>query len=147
MNHARSLSEQFRPKALDQFFGQERWLQENGIIRRFYCSRASCKPVFWGPPGCGKTSLASIYLASFSCPHLDFHPTRFQTTEVERALEEAVSSPLFRPTIFWIDEIHRLTRPQQDLLLRAVEDGSIAPCFPQQQRTHPLSCRAPFSHE
>ena len=126
MNHARSLSEQFRPKALDQFFGQERWLQENGIIRRSIARGRPASLLFWGPPGCGKTSLASIYLASFSCPHLDFHPTRFQTTEVKRALEEAVSSPLFRPTIFWIDEIHRLTRPQQDLLLRAVEDGSIA---------------------
>jgi putative ATPase len=57
---------------------------------------------------------------------VDFHPTRFQVGEVKRVLEEAASSPLLRPTIFWIDEIHRLTRPQQDLLLRALEDGSVA---------------------
>jgi putative ATPase len=82
--------------------------------------------LFWGPPGCGKTSLAHIYLSSFSCPNVDLHPTRFQAAEVKRVLEEAAASPLFRPTIFWIDEIHRLTRPQQDLLLRALEDGTIA---------------------
>jgi putative ATPase len=125
MSHTLSLSERFRPKAFDQFFGQERWLQENGVIRRSISRGRPANLLFWGPPGCGKTSLATIYLRSFSCPHVDFHPTRFQATEVKRVIEEALASPLFRPTIFWIDEIHRLTRPQQDLLLRAVEDGTI----------------------
>ena len=106
--------------------GQERWLQVNGVIRRSIARGRPASLLFWGPPGCGKTSLARIYLASFSCPHVDLHPTLFQAAEVKRVLEEANSSPLFRPTIFWIDEIHRLTRPQQDLLLRAVEDGTVA---------------------
>lgn len=125
MTHVLSLSERFRPQTFDQFFGQERWLQENSIIHRSIARGRPASLLFWGPPGCGKTSLAGIYLSSFSCPHLDLHPTRFQAAEVKRVLEEAHSSPLFRPTIFWIDEIHRLTRPQQDLLLRAVEDGTI----------------------
>lgn len=125
MTHVLSLSERFRPKAFDQFFGQERWLQDNGVIRRSIARKRPANLLFWGPPGCGKTSLAGIYLSSFSCPHVDFHPTRFQSTEVKKVLEEALLSPLFRPTIFWIDEIHRLTRPQQDLLLRAVEEGTI----------------------
>ncbi len=126
MTHALPLSERFRPKAFDQFFGQERWLQDNGIIRRSIARGRPASLLFWGPPGCGKTSLAGIYLASFSCPSIDLHPTRFQVAEVKRVLEAANASPLFRPTIVWIDEIHRLTRPQQDLLLRAVEDGSVA---------------------
>ena len=126
MVHTRSLSEQFRPTALDQFLGQERWLQENGIVRRSIARGRPANVLFWGPPGCGKTSLAGVYLTSFQCPNVDLHPTRFQAAEVKRVLDQAASSPLFRPTLFWIDEIHRLTRPQQDLLLRALEDGSVA---------------------
>jgi putative ATPase len=82
--------------------------------------------LFWGPPGSGKTSLAGLYVKSFSCPSIDLHPTRFHAADVKKVLDEAASSPLFRPTIMWIDEIHRLTRPQQDMLLRGVEEGSVA---------------------
>lgn len=125
MSQLQSLSERFRPKTIDQFLGQERWLEKNGVILRSIERKRPTNLLFWGPPGCGKTSLAGVYLSSFSCPHVDFHPTKFQAAEVKRVLEEASASPLLRPTLFWIDEIHRLTRPQQDLLLRAVEDGTI----------------------
>jgi putative ATPase len=70
--------------------------------------------------------MAKLYIRSFSCPYVDLHPTKFQTSEVKQLLESATNSPLLQPTIVWIDEVHRLTRPQQDLLLRGVEEGVIA---------------------
>lgn len=126
MEQGVSLTERFRPKTLDQFLGQERWLQEQGVVRRSIARGRPASLLFWGPPGCGKTSLAGVYLKAFPCPVVDLHPTRFHAGDVKKILENSLETPLFRPTICWIDEIHRLTRPQQDLLLRALEDGSIA---------------------
>ncbi len=122
----RSLPEQFRPATLEEFLGQQRWLRETGVIKRSIARGRPANLLLWGPPGTGKTSLATLYVKSFSFPCVDLHPTRFQAAEVKRVIDQAESSPLFRPTIVWIDEIHRLTRPQQDLLLRAVEEGTVA---------------------
>ena len=121
----RSFPERFRPNSLDTFLGQDRHLAEGGVIRRSIARGRPTNVLFWGPPGCGKTSLARIYTKSFPQNCIDSHPSTFQTAEVKKWLDEAYASPLFRPVIFWIDEIHRLTRPQQDLFLRAVEDGTV----------------------
>lgn len=120
-----SLSEKFRPSEWGHFVGQEKWLQANGLIRRSIARKHPANILLWGPPGTGKTSFAGLYIRSFSCPSVDLHPARFQAAEVKRIIEEAERSPLLRPTIMWIDEVHRLTRPQQDLLLRAVEEGLV----------------------
>jgi len=121
-----SFSERFRPTRLDQFLGQERWLEDSGILKRSIERGRPASLLFWGPPGTGKTSLAGVYMNAFSSRQIDLHPSTFQTAEVKKILEEASSSPLLQPPILWIDEIHRLTRPQQDLLLRAVEQGSVS---------------------
>lgn len=126
MTHAISFSERFRPTIWEHFVGQERWLQDSGIIRRSIARGRPASLLFWGPPGSGKTSMARLYIHSFACPCVDLHPTKFQTAEVKQILEQASQSPLLQPTIIWIDEVHRLTRPQQDLLLRGVEEGVVA---------------------
>ena len=124
MHHV-SLTEKFRPRSLEEFLGQTEFLSKNGIIHRSIERKMPANLLFWGPPGSGKTSLAKIYIRSFSQKCIDLHVSHFQTVVVKKHIEEAASSFLFRPAIFWIDEIHRLTRPQQDLLLKAVEEGTV----------------------
>ncbi|MGR3952352.1 MAG: replication-associated recombination protein A [Chlamydia sp.] len=121
----RSLSEQFRPRLFQDLFGQERWMQKDGLIESSLVEKRPMNLLLWGPPGIGKTSFATIYLHSFDLPTVTIHPSRFQMAQMKEILDRAESQPLFRPTIIWIDEIHRLTRPQQDVLLKGMEDQTI----------------------
>ncbi len=119
------LSEQFRPKTFEDFVGQERWTQEGGLIFDSVAQKRPLNLLFFGPPGTGKTSLAMLYISQFHLPCVTIHPSRFQLAQAKEILEKAENEPLFHPTLLWIDEIHRLTRPQQDILLKAIEEGSI----------------------
>lgn len=119
------LAERFRPSSWADFVGQEKILSKEHILRSSIVKNAPMNLLLWGPPGTGKTSAARIYIRSFDKPWHDMHPSTFSAQKIKEVLQAAESSPLFRPTIFWIDEIHRLTTPQQDLLLKAMEDGSL----------------------
>ncbi len=82
--------------------------------------------IFWGPPGCGKTTLAKLYLKSFPLPVETICATTSATSDFKRIIDAAEQAPLFcRPMMVWVDEVHRLTRPQQDLLLQSLENGSL----------------------
>ncbi len=120
------LSEKMRPKTLADIVGQKHLFDPaQGILFRILKRKKPVSLVFWGPPGCGKTTIAKLYLNYFQLPHESLHSTTSQTADFKKVIERAYSSPLFRPTLIWIDEVHRLTRPQQDLLLPCIEDGSI----------------------
>jgi putative ATPase len=117
------LAERLRPKSFAEYVGQKGKLEK--ILRCISQSRPM-SVIFWGPPGCGKTTIARLYIKHFSHPIETLHATSAATQDIRKIIERTVSSPLlFRPTIVWIDEVHRLTRPQQDILLSSVEDGSL----------------------
>lgn len=124
MSHT-TLTEKFRPASWKEFVGQEKIFAKDHILHSSIAKALPVNLLFWGPPGTGKTSAAKVYLRSFDKPWHDMHPSTFSAPRIKEVLQSAESSPLFRPTLFWIDEIHRLTTPQQDLLLKAMEEGTL----------------------
>ena len=121
-----NLAANLRPKNLDEFIGQEHLVGEKGIIRRMIASKKPFSMIFWGPPGSGKTTLAQIIASSIFA---DFHHLSAVSSGkddlrkiIEKARENEKKSI---DTIFFIDEIHRWNKAQQDTLLPHVESGLI----------------------
>jgi len=113
----------FRPKSFDEYVGQKKCLIH---VLQSVQAKKPHSFVFWGPPGSGKTTLAELYCKSFSHPVEKLHATTTGTQELKQIIERTKSqSLLFNPTIVWIDEVHRLTRVQQDTLLASVEEGAL----------------------
>jgi len=121
------LAERMRPKSLDDFFGQKHLVGSEGVLRKHLESKSIGSMIFWGPPGCGKTTLARI-LAGDS--DMDFH----QVSAVSAGVNDVKKiikigsynlKSLRKGTILFIDEIHRFNKAQQDILLQSVEEGVI----------------------
>lgn len=120
------LAERLRPAKFADYVGQDHIVHPKSALQKQIARGRPTSIIFWGPPGCGKTTLAKLYTKSFSVPVETIHATTSATCDFKRIIEAADKSPLFcRPMIVWIDEVHRLTRPQQDLLLASLENGSL----------------------
>lgn len=119
------LSEKLRPSSWDELVGHNSIIQSESQLRRQVQSGRPKSILLYGPPGTGKTSIAQLYLSSFSCPKVTLIPTQATSAELKQVLETSRREALFRPTLLWIDEIHRLLRPQQDLLLNGIETGLV----------------------
>ena len=123
MNTIAPLAERLRPKNFDDYVGQK---HIEASLKKLIARGRPVSIVFWGPPGCGKTTLAKLYLKSFTLPVETIQATSSATSEFRRIIDQAEAAPLFcRPMMVWIDEVHRLTRPQQDLLLQSLENGTL----------------------
>ncbi len=121
------LAARMRPATLDDFVGQEHFAGQGKLLRRMLEGGALGSMIFYGPPGCGKTTLARIIAASIQAVFENISAPSAGVKELRQVLDNAkdrlISSN--RKTVLFIDEIHRFNRLQQDILLDDVEHGII----------------------
>jgi len=121
------LAEKLRPKTLDDVIGQTHLVGPSGIVRKLIASNFLPSMILWGPPGCGKTTLAYLlsnltqsYFESKSAVTTNLADIRLVIKRAEERLEKENQR-----TILFIDEIHRFNKAQQDALLPHVEKGTV----------------------
>lgn len=120
------LAERLRPQNLDEFLGQGKILGPQSMLRKSLQNDSVPSMIFWGPPGCGKTSLAHVIRSNTSKRFMALSAVSSGVKEVKAILAEAkIHQGLGLGTILFIDEIHRFNKGQQDALLGAVEDGTV----------------------
>ena len=123
----RPLAVRMRPKTLETFLGQEHFLGPGKLLRRMLDADRLTSVIFWGPPGTGKTTLASV-IAHHTGGHFSgANASMIGVKEIRQILAEAtrrLETENLR-TILFLDEIHRFARNQQDVLLHDVENGLI----------------------
>ncbi len=131
------LAERIRPKNLSEFVGQEHLVGEGKILRQMIEADQLFSLILWGPPGCGKTTLARLIAEASDADFIEYSAVSAKVADVRKVIEKArenikVSQQLSfkkekrtKRTILFIDEIHRFNKAQQDAFLPSVEDGTI----------------------
>ena len=120
------LAERLRPRTLDEFFGQAKLVGPGGLIRTLLAKEELPSMIFWGPPACGKTTLARIIARRTQADFRTLSAVVDGKDALRKILAGAESNDLLaQQTILFIDEIHRWNKAQQDALLPYVENGTI----------------------
>lgn len=118
------LADRMRPKTLVDFFGQQELIGEKSYLRSAIQSDQITSLIFWGPPGSGKTTLASIIAKETDSDFVQLSGVTSGKKDLLKIVERAEEyRRLGKKTILFIDEIHRWTKVQQDVLLPSVEKG------------------------
>lgn len=120
------LAEELRPKHLEEIVGQDHILGENGLLTRTIRSGTPLSIVLWGPPGCGKTSIARLYAQAFDMRFISMSAIFSGVTDLKKIIKEAQEQPLLhKGIVLFVDEIHRFNKAQQDAFLPFVENGTL----------------------
>ena len=122
----RPLADALRPRELGDLVGQEHLLAPEAPLARMLARGRLASLILWGPPGCGKTTLARMLAGRLGEPLLALSAVMAGVADLRKSFEEArrLRARGRRPILF-IDEIHRFNRTQQDGLLHEVEDGTV----------------------
>ena len=123
----RPLAERMRPRNLDEFFGQQDVVGEGSLLRHAISGDRIFSMILWGPPGCGKTTLARIVARETRCHFVHFSAVLSGVKDIRAVIDIATDQQrLYRKkTILFVDEIHRFNKSQQDAFLPHVESGLI----------------------
>ena len=127
MNYNEPLAFRMKPKTLEDYVGQEHILGQDKILYRTIKADRLSSIILWGPPGCGKTSLAKVISNTTKYKFKKINAVSAGVGDIKGAIEEA-KNILLNPSgkcILFIDEIHRFNKLQQDALLPYVEDGTV----------------------
>ncbi|HNW19919.1 MAG TPA: replication-associated recombination protein A [bacterium] len=120
------LASAMRPNNLDNFVGQAEIIGPDSFLRQAIIKQHLPSLLFWGPPGCGKTTLAKILANSLEADFIALSAVTSGLKELRQVIDQARGNQIAnKPTILLVDEIHRWNRGQQDALLPYVEDGTI----------------------
>lgn len=125
-NQSIPLANRLRPETLEEFAGQEHLLGKGKMLRQLIERDRISSMIFWGPPGVGKTTLASIIANRTRSNFINFSAVTSGIKEIKDVMKEADENRhLGIRTVLFVDEIHRFNRAQQDAFLPFVEKGSI----------------------
>ena len=127
MDLSKPLAYRVRPKTLEEYVGQQHVIGKDKLLYRTIKADRLSSLILWGPPGCGKTSLAKVISETTQYKFTKINAVTSGVADIKRAIEEA-DNPLLNPSgkcILFIDEIHRFNKLQQDALLPFVENGTV----------------------
>ncbi len=121
------LADRMRPRTLDEFIGQKHLLGEGRLLRRAIMADRLQSSIFWGPPGCGKTTLASIIAGITGSAFEKLNAVTSGVADVRKVLKEADERRIRygKATYLLLDECHRWSKAQSDSILPAIESGLI----------------------
>jgi len=127
MNFDKPLAYRMRPRTLEEYVGQKHILGKDKILYRTIKADRLSSIILFGPPGCGKTSLAKVISETTKYKFEKINAVTSGVSDIKKVIDDA-KNLFLNPTgrcILFIDEIHRFNKLQQDALLPAVEDGTI----------------------
>lgn len=120
------LADRLRPQQLEEVVGQYHLVGEDGFLQRCIAAGEAASIILWGPPGCGKTTIARLYAGAFGA-HFEQLSAVFSGVKDVQAVVKAAQDrlQLGQRTVLFVDEIHRFNKSQQDAFLPFVEDGTL----------------------
>ena len=123
---AKPLADRLRPQKLEDVVGQQHLMKPQGLIQTAIKANKPQSIILWGPPGCGKTTIARLYANAFGARFEPLSAVLAGVAEVREVVKRAQENQnLGERTVLFVDEVHRFNKAQQDAFLPHVEDGTL----------------------